>query len=139
MSDDGVVTAVQLMGVAATLSGNTFNATVPLSGGNQLLTAVATDNEGAVGKASRVVTRDSAGPQVTINAPKDRQSVYTYQPEINIAFSDIAAGINPQSSRVVLTSNNGASVDVTSNLDSESNLGDRQRKQLPSPVTPATQ
>lgn len=62
---------VEVDGVAAQVTGNSWNATVPLSEGLNLLTAVATDGGGGVGTATTSVLRDTTEPSVVIAQPRD--------------------------------------------------------------------
>lgn len=64
VTDDSGVASVKVNDVTATLAGDgTFTAQVPVRAGTNLLHAVATDEQGNVGKESRAVV---AGPMVTL-------------------------------------------------------------------------
>lgn len=65
------VAAVKVNGVAATISGNTWTANVPLSEGANTLTAVAANQVGLTTTVTRSVTRDSTAPVLNITAPAD--------------------------------------------------------------------
>lgn len=63
---------VEVNGVAATVSGNTFTATaVPLAEGLNLLTATAATAANRVSTAAVTVVRDTVAPQVRIDFPAD--------------------------------------------------------------------
>jgi len=65
-TDDTQVASVEVNGVAATLAGDgTWQATIPVTAGTQLIHAIATDAQGNVGKESRAVV---AGPMQPIAA-----------------------------------------------------------------------
>ena len=64
---------VSVNGVAATISGNTFSATVPFAvDGQQTITAVAELN-GQTASDSRQVVVDTVAPQITISQPTENQ------------------------------------------------------------------
>jgi len=65
------VSAVQVNGVAATIGGGGFSATVPLREGRNMLVAVGTRASGRTGTASVDVTRDIVAPIVSIDLPSD--------------------------------------------------------------------
>ena len=118
----GVVSAVHTInsvvvnGVTATLGAGAFLATVPISAGNQTLTAVVTDELGKSNAAARVVFVDQTGPFVTVAAPAPRQAVYTLRPTITVSYTDFYTGVNTSSLQVTLKDANGASSNVTSQL-----------------------
>ena len=70
ISDDGTVT-VTVNGEAAVLSGGTFSASVPLTGGANTITVKATDAAGNVTTSTRTVVRATQGPSVTITSPAE--------------------------------------------------------------------
>ncbi|MGB0384815.1 MAG: kelch repeat-containing protein [Ardenticatenaceae bacterium] len=116
VTDDGTVVSVLVNDVAATINGNTFSATISLGSGNQVIEVVAEDDLGALGLASRVVSLDGDGPEITINAPDDAQSVYTLQPTIAISYSDFNGTIDTTSLLASLVNQNGTTTDITSDL-----------------------
>jgi uncharacterized repeat protein (TIGR01451 family) len=65
------VTTVTVNDVAATLSGNSFTATVPLRDGVNMIVAVGTKGNGKTGTDSVDVTRDTIAPIVRIDSPAD--------------------------------------------------------------------
>lgn len=65
------VASVKVNGVAATITGSTWTATVPLSEGANTLTAVAENQVGLSTTATRAVTRDSTAPVLTVTAPEN--------------------------------------------------------------------
>ncbi len=97
---DTTLTAVTMSGITAVLQpGATpdqklFTLTaVPLAGGDNTLTAVATDALGRTGQASTLVTRDSIAPAVTIDGPslitRTRTSRFTASVVENLAIRDV--------------------------------------------------
>lgn len=65
--DDSLVNSVKVNGVTATISGSNFTANnVPLTVGNNTITATATDVFGNVGNTSITVVRNSAGNQAPV-------------------------------------------------------------------------
>jgi hypothetical protein len=65
------VTGVDVNGVAASLSGPSFSATVPLRQGTNMLVAVARKANGKTGTHSVDVTQDLVAPIVRIDSPRD--------------------------------------------------------------------
>lgn len=59
---------------------------------------------------------DENGPMIEILAPRDRQSVYTAQPTIEISYSDFDSSVNSGSLVVQLVPENGTSTDITNDL-----------------------
>lgn len=116
VSDDGEITAVTVNGAAAMLTGNNFSAVVNLTEGNQLLTAIAVDDQGASAAASRVVAVDGSGPQISILSPAHRRSVFTDRPLVSITYADFYGEISLSSLAATLRADNGAVVDVTGDL-----------------------
>jgi hypothetical protein len=55
--------------IPATVSGDTFTASVPLREGGNVLTAVATDAAGATGTDSITIVLDTVAPRVVIDSP----------------------------------------------------------------------
>ena len=87
---DSAGASVVVNGVAATVSGNAFTASVPASDGALTLQAVATDGAGNSASATTTVTIDSAAPVVTIVNPADGQ--YTAATSL-----DVSGGVNDSS------------------------------------------
>ncbi len=65
------VTAVDVNGITASLSGGAFSTTVPLREGRNMIVAVATRASGRTGTDSVDVTRDIVAPIVSIDSPSD--------------------------------------------------------------------
>jgi len=65
------VIAAEVNGVAASVTGTVFSATVPLRAGVNMLVAVGTKANGKTGTASVEVTRDTVAPIVRITSPRD--------------------------------------------------------------------
>src|SRR4029450_10917626 len=62
---------VSVNGIAASKSGNTFSASVPLIEGTNTITAVATAAGGTTGSSSVEEFLDTTPPRVTITSPND--------------------------------------------------------------------
>jgi RHS repeat-associated protein/uncharacterized repeat protein (TIGR01451 family) len=116
VSDAHAIASVTVNGTAATVTDGAFEATISLPGGNQTINAVATDALGAVGTASRVVGVDGEGPMIEVHAPRDRQSVYELRPTVALSYSDFYTDVHAPSLQVLLTDEDGAERDVTSDL-----------------------
>jgi hypothetical protein len=92
----GVVT-VQVSGVAASVGGSGFSATVPLRSGPNMLVAIATDADGNTGTDSVQVTRDIIAPNVQINSPPDGFQAIVDRVTVTGVVNDIVSGgLNPQ-------------------------------------------
>ncbi|MEO8379456.1 MAG: Ig-like domain-containing protein [Acidobacteriota bacterium] len=97
---DTTLATVTLAGITATLQPGAnadeklFTLTgVPLGGGDNTLTAIATDALGRTGQASTLVTRDSIAPMVTVEGPslitRTRSSRFTAAVEENLALREV--------------------------------------------------
>ena len=115
-ADDGADVDVLVNGVLAAQSGNSFQATIPLASGNQSIIAEVTDNQGATAVDSLVILVDGQGPAIQIVTPKNRQSVYTLQPTLDIVYSDFGSSVDTNSFVATLTRHGGADTDVTDDL-----------------------
>ncbi len=116
VSDDKGVQSVSVNGVAASLAGNDFSATISLAGGNQTISAAAIDTDGATAAASRVVRVDRQGPLLTIAAPATRQSVTTRQPFISIQYGDFDSSVATASLTARISSQGIPDVSVVGDL-----------------------
>lgn len=67
----GGIVGVSVNGVSASLSGETFTASVPLSGGQNTITATATDTVGNTAQDTVTVARATSGPSLVITSPVD--------------------------------------------------------------------
>lgn len=93
--------SVVINGAIAALEGNEFSATVTLREGNNPVTAVATDGQGAVATASVQVTVDTTPPRVTIDSPRD--GAVLSEPRVTVAglVNDIVVGtVGPEQAQV---------------------------------------
>ncbi len=75
-SDDDAIASIEVNGVAASIDGETFTATVPLGEGTNALTAIATDRAGNTASASSAAERVVV-PSITIDTPVDLATVST--------------------------------------------------------------
>ncbi|HNT77998.1 MAG TPA: right-handed parallel beta-helix repeat-containing protein, partial [Anaerolineae bacterium] len=104
---------VTVNGTPATMSGNTFAATAPLEGGNQVIVVVATDAVGMENVASHVVSIDREGPMVSIHEPRRGQAVYTLRPSVAISYTDFHTDVDLSTLHIQIVDEGGASTDVT--------------------------
>jgi hypothetical protein len=116
LTDTHDVFTVTVNGMAAAVSGNDFQVTVPVTIGTQVLNVVATNNLGQVNVASRLIGVDGEGPMITVHQPENRQAVYTFQPAVVISYTDFYTAVNPATLNVTLTDPNGLPIDVTNDL-----------------------
>ncbi len=115
VDDNDPIASVTVNDVAATITGDAFEAVITLTDGNQTIEVVATDEDGNVGLASRVVLVDGTGPEVAINEPQDQDAIYSTTPAVNIDLSDYRSEVDDASIGVALEGN-GTTVDVTDEL-----------------------
>ena len=115
VTDTHAVT-VTVNGVAATVNGGAFQATVPVTAGNFLLSVVAEDALGAVTTTDRLVFVDQEGPFITVGEPANRQSVYTLQPTVVLTYTDFYTAVNTATLHVTLTDEDGSISDITNDL-----------------------
>src|SRR5439155_13096691 len=101
---DTASAGVVVNGVAASVSGDMFTATVPASDGSYTVQATATDAAGNTASATTSITIDSAAPVVTILDPANGQ--YTAATTI-----DVSGGVNDAST--VRVAVNGIEATVT--------------------------
>lgn len=84
--------AVTVNGISASVSGGNWSASVPLSEGNNTLTAVATKNDGTVNTASIQVTLDTTPPRVTVDSPADGFKTVEETVTVTGIVNDIVVG-----------------------------------------------
>ncbi|QGZ42387.1 hypothetical protein IP92_04122 [Pseudoduganella flava] len=101
---------VTLNGIAAPLSGTTFNASVPLNEGPNTITAVATNSGGSTTTSSILVTLDTTAPKVEIYSPAANGSTSSATATVSGMVNDIVVGtVNPQQATVTV---NGIAAEV---------------------------
>jgi hypothetical protein len=88
---DATAVSVSVNGVSATLSGQSFNATVSLAEGSNAINVVATDAAGNQSQASRNVVRDSVAPVLTIAEPSEGLTTNATSVTVTGAVSDATA------------------------------------------------
>lgn len=105
------VTAVEVNGVAAVLSGSSFSAAnVPLFEGNNLLTASATGAGGRTATASVQVIRDSTAPRLAIHAPAAGFLTTSATVSVSGMVNDLIVGsLDPDEAQVTV---NGVAAEV---------------------------
>lgn len=117
VSDDGPIPSVTVNGRSVPVQAGTFNTRLTLAGkGNQNIVAGVLDSQGLAASATVVVIVDGEGPRITVDAPKDRQSVTTRRPEIFATFADFYSPVNPGSVSVILQDDQGAVTNITPDL-----------------------
>lgn len=91
------VVAVEVNGVSASLSGNSFSATVPLREGTNMLVASGTSVSGKTGTDTVDVTRDLIAPIVHVNSPQDGFVSVNDKITVTGLVNDVVnGGVNPQ-------------------------------------------
>ena len=91
------VNSVAVSGVSATLVASSFNATVPLEPGPNMLVAIASDPDGNTGTDSVLVTRDTIAPNVQINSPSPGFRAIVDRVTVTGIVNDIiTGGIDPR-------------------------------------------
>ena len=99
-------TTITVNGVAATVQGNNFTATAPLTEGQNSLLVVATDAAGNHTDVTRHVVRDTVAPVITLINPdgqltKDAQAVvsgtFVDATATTVVFNDVPVTVNGQS------------------------------------------
>jgi len=86
------VNSVKVNDVAATLTGNTFSATVSLGQGVNMLVAVGTTANGKTGTNSVSVTRDVVAPIIRIDSPREGFTSIDNEIVITGVVNDIVSG-----------------------------------------------
>lgn len=90
------VESVEINGVAASLSGRGFSATVPLREGVNMVVALATKPNGRTGTGSIEVTRDLTAPIVRIESPSDGSvSISRSVPVVGLVNDTVGRGSPP--------------------------------------------
>src|SRR5687767_13105540 len=101
---------VVINGVAASVSGETFTAAVPVLEGTNTLTAVATSPEGTTSTASVQVTLDTTPPRVHIDTPADGGTTTAATVDVTGLVNDIVVGtVNAEQATVTV---NGVAAQV---------------------------
>ena len=99
-------TTIVVNGVAATLHGNNFTATVPLTEGQNSLQVTATDAAGNTSNATRNVVRDSIAPVVDLEHPDNGFAT-------NAAQVTVAGTLTDQTATTITV--NGTNVQINQN------------------------
>lgn len=118
VTDQSAIASVTVNGVAATVTGNVFTASVPLADGSNTLIVEARDVHGNLGTASVSVTlsRDDVPPQISITSPASGSFVLQVRPEIAVSFSD-ESGVDTSTLGFTV---NGSPVAVSCQSDEQS-------------------
>jgi hypothetical protein len=112
---DATTTTVQVNGVNATLTGNTFTRTVSLVEGANSLTAVAVDAAGNQSTASRSITRDTTIPTITISQPGEGAFTTNTSLTVTGTYSDATATTITVNGVAAALSGNGFTASVPVN------------------------
>lgn len=113
---DSTANTVTVNSVAATVTGATFSANVPVKEGSNTVTAVARTAAGKVGTASVTVIRDTTPPNVVIESPTSGEIVTT--PKITVVgmVNDIVTGtVNQENCQVEVSGPAGTVTAVVKN------------------------
>jgi hypothetical protein len=111
---------VSVNGIAATKSGNTFSASVPLIEGTNTITAISVAAGGAAGSSSVHVFLDTTPPRVTITSPRDGGHTTDSSVDVTGIVNDIVVGtVNLQQATVTV---NGVQALVSNRTFSLTNL-----------------
>lgn len=116
VTDTHPVSAVTVNGIPANLVGSSFSADITLGEGNQTIQVTAEDAVGATSIKTLVVGADTEGPAVTIHEPRDRQSVYTQQPFIDLTYNDFYQAVDSASVEVQIVDESSTVMTVTNDL-----------------------
>ena len=88
---DSGIASITVNGVSASISGNTYSASIPLSEGANAVTIIALDNAGNIGTNSTSASLDATAPIVTIDALTTPTNVSTQT--VTGTFTEIGSGI----------------------------------------------
>ncbi len=105
---EGFVQNVLVNDTPATVTGTLFSANITLGEGAQIIVVTALDAQGSASSASRIVSVDTVGPQVTVVTPAQGQAVYTLTPTVRLDYVDTVSAVDPASIAGVFTSASGA-------------------------------
>ncbi|MBN1319147.1 MAG: beta-propeller fold lactonase family protein, partial [Anaerolineales bacterium] len=110
------IVSVEVNEISATLEGNNFSASIPMTGGNQSLDVIAVDELGKRGLASSIVKIDAEGPEIRIEKPRNRQAIYTLTPTITLSYHDFLTTVELGTLQVQVVDSTGGVLDVTGDL-----------------------
>ena len=99
------VTAVEVNGIRATLTGSNYTALVPLVEGRNTLSAVAQNSYGGSGTANVVVNRDTMPAIITIGSPTKGAVVSSAQLAVGGNINDIVFGTTVSGDQVTVSVN----------------------------------
>ena len=103
--------AVVINGIQASLTGNTFHASVPLREGPNTVTAVASNTNGTTSTGSILVTLDTMPPHVSIYTPTNNYVTTDARVTVTGLVNDIVVGtVNPGQATVKV---NGTAASVS--------------------------
>jgi RHS repeat-associated protein len=105
---------VTVNGVAATVTGGTFSATVPLAAGENRLIARARDAQGNTGTRTRIVWRDDAAPRLLSADPPDGAVGLAPNARFRLTFSEPMAA--PAAGALVLETADGTPLAATATV-----------------------
>lgn len=102
----GGISGVTVNGVAATLDGESFTASIPLSSGQNTITATATDTVGNTAQDTVTVARATSGPSLVITSPVDGSAT-------NVQTISVTGTVSDSVSTVSSVTVNGVQATVT--------------------------
>ena len=102
----GGISSVTVNGVVATLNGEAFTATVPLSSGQNTITATATDTVGNTAQDTVTVARATSGPSLVITSPVDGSAT-------NVQTISVTGTVSDSVSTVSSVTVNGVQATIT--------------------------
>lgn len=102
----GGISGVTVNGVVATLNGEAFTATVPLSSGQNTITATATDTVGNTAQDTVTVARATSGPSLVITSPVDGSAT-------NVQTISVTGTVSDSVSTVSSVTVNGVQATIT--------------------------
>jgi hypothetical protein len=101
--------SVTINGIQASKNDDAFQASIPLSEGNNILTAVASNANGTSSTASIQVTLDTTPPRVTVETPADGSRTTESAITVTGIINDIVVGtVNSQQARVTVNGVNAS-------------------------------
>ena len=102
----GGISGVTVNGVVATLNGEAFTANVPLSSGQNTITATATDTVGNTAQDTVTVARATSGPSLVITSPVDGSAT-------NVQTISVTGTVSDSVSTVSSVTVNGVQATIT--------------------------
>lgn len=112
LTDKHDIAQVTVNGVAATLTGSSFDVQIPVQSDNLVLDILAEDEVGLIKLTSRLVSSDQSGPMIKIEAPKNRQAVYGATPDVTVSYVDFLSNVDVNSFSAEVRDSQGVVVET---------------------------